>query len=158
MNGCLEKLATSILQIQRLSNHQNEHLIMAFNNFAHPNARDQVFLGSEISSDFESLLLQSRAALDRLTNFITRRYGKRSYTDSGADNPVSCGSNDNTGNGAAPATYFDARFCGEPGVRRSLQVNDATAMSVVATQLPGIGVIRTMVLVIVLCSEDRVVQ
>jgi hypothetical protein len=40
-----------------------------------------VFRGSEISSDFESLLLQSRAALDRLTHFISRRYGKENYTD-----------------------------------------------------------------------------
>jgi hypothetical protein len=81
MNGCLEKLETSILQIQRLSNHQNELLAMAISNFVNPNVRDQVFRGSEISSDFESLLLQSRGALDRLTSFITGRYGKGSYTD-----------------------------------------------------------------------------
>lgn len=81
INGCLAKLETSILQIQRLSNHQNELLALAINNFVNPDVRDQVFRGSEISSDFESLLLQSRAALDRLTSFITGRYGKGSYTD-----------------------------------------------------------------------------
>jgi hypothetical protein len=37
--------------------------------------RDTVFLASEVSSDFESLHLQSRAALDRLTNFISMHYG-----------------------------------------------------------------------------------
>jgi len=81
MNGCLVKLETSILEIHRLSHHQNQLLILAVNNFVNPDVRDQVFQDSEISSDFESLLLQSRAALDRLTNFITRRYGKGSHTD-----------------------------------------------------------------------------
>ena len=81
MNGCLEKPATSILQIQRLSTHQNELLTQAINNLVDRNASDLAFLGSEISSDFEALLLQSRAALDRLTNFISREYGKESYTD-----------------------------------------------------------------------------
>jgi hypothetical protein len=79
MNGCLEKLATSILQIERLSIHQNELLTQAIDAFVNQNCSDAVFLGSEISSDFESLLLQSRAALDRLTNFISRQYGN--YTD-----------------------------------------------------------------------------
>jgi hypothetical protein len=56
MNGCLEKLATSILQIQRLSDHQNELLIQTINNIVNVNISDLAFLGSEISSDFESLL------------------------------------------------------------------------------------------------------
>jgi hypothetical protein len=78
-NGCLEKLATAILQIERLSNHQNHLLTQAINNIIGRNASDAVFLASEVSSDFESLLLHGRAALDRLTNFISRHYGN--YTD-----------------------------------------------------------------------------
>jgi hypothetical protein len=70
MNGCVEKLTTSILQIERLSNHQNQLLTQAIDATKELNPRDAVFLASEVSSDFESILLQSRAALDRLTNFI----------------------------------------------------------------------------------------
>ena len=65
MNGCLEKLATSILQIERLSNHQNQLLTQAIDATKDLEPRDAVFLASEVSSDFESLLLQSRAVLDR---------------------------------------------------------------------------------------------
>jgi hypothetical protein len=70
MNGCVEKLTTSILQIERLSNHQNQLLTQAIDATKELNPRDAVFLASEVSSDFESILLQSRAALDRLTNFV----------------------------------------------------------------------------------------
>jgi hypothetical protein len=77
--GCLEKLATSILQIDRLSNRQNQLLAQAIDSIVKGNANDVVFLASEVSSDFESLLLQGRAALDRLINFISRYYGN--YTD-----------------------------------------------------------------------------
>ena len=56
MNGCLEKLATSILQIQRLSNQQNELLILAINNFVNSNVSDQVFLGGSIQLNRQSLL------------------------------------------------------------------------------------------------------
>lgn len=51
-------------------------------------------------------------------------------TDSGADDPAVCG-----GSGAMPATYFDARFCNS-GIRRLLQVTDATVQTVVSAQLP----------------------
>jgi hypothetical protein len=80
MNGCLVKLATSILQIERLSNHQNQLLTQAIDASKDLKPRDAGFLASEVSLDFELLLLQSRAALDRLTNFISRHYGN--YTDS----------------------------------------------------------------------------
>ena len=42
------------------------------------NRRDTLFLAIEVSSDFESLLLQSRAAFDRLINFISKHYGNDS--------------------------------------------------------------------------------
>ena len=80
MKGCLEKLATSILQIERLSNHQNQLLTQAIDASKDVDSKDAGFQASEVSSDFESLLLQSRAALDRLTNLISRHYGN--YTDS----------------------------------------------------------------------------
>lgn len=51
-------------------------------------------------------------------------------TDSGADDPVACG-----GSGAAPATYFDARFC-NAGIRRLLVVDSALVTTVVAAQVP----------------------
>lgn len=75
MNGCLEKLVTSILQIERLSNHQNQLLTQAIDAAKDMNPRDTLFLASEFSSDFELLLLQSRAAFDRLANFISKHYG-----------------------------------------------------------------------------------
>ena len=55
-------------------------------------------------------------------------------TDSGAADPVACG-----GSGAAPATYFDATFCGDGNLRRLLRVNDATALSVASTQVPAVS-------------------
>jgi hypothetical protein len=80
MNGCLEKVANSILQVERLSNHQNQLLTQAIDATKDLNPIDAVFLASEVSSDFESLLLQGRAAFGRKTNFILRQYGN--YTDS----------------------------------------------------------------------------
>jgi hypothetical protein len=79
MKGCLEKLETSIFQIEILSTHQNQLLALAIDATVNQNTSDAVFLASEVSSDFESLLLQNRAALDRLTNFISRQYGN--YAD-----------------------------------------------------------------------------
>ena len=67
MNGCLEKVANSILQIERLSNHHNQLLTQAIDATKDLNPIDAVFLASEVSSDFESLLLQSQAALERKT-------------------------------------------------------------------------------------------
>jgi hypothetical protein len=80
MRGCLEKLATSILLIERLSNHQNQRLTQAIDASKGLDSKGAGFQASEVSSDFESLLLQSRAALDRLANLILRHYGN--YTDS----------------------------------------------------------------------------
>ena len=55
-------------------------------------------------------------------------------TDSGADDPTTCG-----GSGQAARTYFDATFCGQiQGVRlrRLLTVNRRTAISVADGQVP----------------------
>jgi hypothetical protein len=51
-------------------------------------------------------------------------------TDSGADDPVSCG-----GTGREAATYFDASFCNN-GIRRLLVVNDETVIDVAKNQTP----------------------
>jgi hypothetical protein len=54
-----------------------------------------------------------------------------SSTDSGADDPTTCG-----GTGATPATYFDATFCADGVIRRLLGVNNGTATTVANAQVP----------------------
>ena len=53
-----------------------------------------------------------------------------SSTDAGADDPTACG-----GSGATARTYFDASFC-NGGIRRLLEVNNTTALTVAANQVP----------------------
>jgi hypothetical protein len=53
-----------------------------------------------------------------------------SSTDSGADDPTTCG-----GSGATARTYFDASFCNN-GARRLLTVDAGTALSVAGAQVP----------------------
>lgn len=50
--------------------------------------------------------------------------------DSGAADPTACG-----GTGASPRTYFDASFCNN-GIRRLLEVNNTTVLSVASAQVP----------------------
>jgi hypothetical protein len=51
-------------------------------------------------------------------------------TDSGAADPAACG-----GTGASPRTYFDASFCNN-GIRRLLELNNLTVLSVASAQVP----------------------
>src|SRR5690242_7357944 len=51
--------------------------------------------------------------------------------DSGAADPIACG-----GTGAAPRTYFDAKFCGDGQIRRLLVANNTTALMTAAAQVP----------------------
>jgi hypothetical protein len=64
-------------------------------------------------------------------------------TDSGAADPAACG-----GTGAAPRTYFDAKFCNN-GIRRLLVVNDRTALATASAQVPafhlGIVLVNSLV-------------
>jgi hypothetical protein len=60
-------------------------------------------------------------------------------TDSGAADPVACG-----GTGATPHTYFDASFCNN-GIRRLLEVNNATVHRVVNASLPQAHMIMVLV-------------
>jgi hypothetical protein len=53
MHGCLKKLANSILQIERLSNHQNQLLTQAINASRDYNPTNVAFLANEVSSYFE---------------------------------------------------------------------------------------------------------
>jgi IgA Peptidase M64/von Willebrand factor type A domain len=67
-------------------------------------------------------------------------------TDSGADDPGTCGDG-STGSGATPNTFFDSSFCGGGQVRRGLTCNTAlarsTALSVVAHPSMTMVVVNT---------------
>lgn len=56
-------------------------------------------------------------------------------TDSGADDPGTCGDG-STGSGATPKTYFDSTFCSGGLVRRLLSCDDDTAQNVALAQVP----------------------
>jgi hypothetical protein len=70
IEGCLDKFVTSIFQIDRMITHQNSELTNPLNLVPVPGLfrADSI---RETCSDFEALLLQSSAALDRLTWFIS---------------------------------------------------------------------------------------
>src|SRR5438046_9671291 len=73
-----------------------------------------------------------------------------SSTDSGADDPKTCGSGASLvncgGSGATAKTYFDATFCSDGANRRLLYVNAAMAQQVAAAQVQGYD------LALVLCN------
>jgi len=58
-------------------------------------------------------------------------------TDSGADDPASCGDL-SIGSGAAPKTYFDSTYCGGGSVRRLLTCDSASAKNVAQGQVPEV--------------------
>jgi hypothetical protein len=58
-------------------------------------------------------------------------------TDSGADDPRTCGDG-TTGTGTSVATYFDATFCSDGATRRVLAGNSTTALSVATTEVPQV--------------------
>jgi hypothetical protein len=65
-------------------------------------------------------------------------------TDSGADDPGTCGDG-SAGSGATPKTYFDSTFCGDGNIRRLLTCDSASAQNVAQAQVPEAHV--TMVIV-----------
>ena len=84
--------------------------------------------------------LSTTAPFDTLWTGINVHAVSVSSTDSGAADPVNCGDH-STGSGAAPHTYFDAKFCGDGAIRRLLTVDTASALSVATAQLgraPGV--------------------
>lgn len=60
-------------------------------------------------------------------------------TDSGADDPGTCGDG-SAGSGATARTYFDSTFCGGGSIRRLLTCDSASAFNVARTQVPQVHV------------------
>ena len=61
-------------------------------------------------------------------------------TDSGADDPATCG-----GSGATARTYFDATFCSDGVNRRSLVVSSSTALYAAISQVPEVHTVLVVV-------------
>jgi hypothetical protein len=77
MKGCLDKFVTSMLQLDRMITHQNLELTNPLNLIPIPGVMNSSAI-REACSDFEALLLQSKAALDRLTWFISQQFKQSS--------------------------------------------------------------------------------
>ncbi len=73
LSGCLEKLSATLLQGRRLRRYHDDLLCQAKLMKAGP-ADAAALRGSEACADFEGLLLQGRAALDRLTWFVSHEF------------------------------------------------------------------------------------
>jgi len=73
ISGCLEKLSTSLLQVSRIRSFHQELLNTARVNLG-KGASYAALRGDLACADFESLLLQGRAALDRLTWFVSKEF------------------------------------------------------------------------------------
>lgn len=65
-------------------------------------------------------------------------------TDSGADDPGTCGDG-STGTGATPKTYFDSTFCGDGQVRRLLTCDSASALSVAQARVSKVHIAMVIV-------------
>ena len=70
--GCLEKLGASLLQAHRMKGHHDGLLTIAREMRKKPALA--AFKGAEACADFESMLLQGRATLDRLTWFVSQEF------------------------------------------------------------------------------------
>jgi hypothetical protein len=75
ISGCLEKLSTSLLQVCRIKSFHQELVSTARLNLS-KGACYAALRGDVACADFESLLLQGRAALDRLTWFTAKEFGQ----------------------------------------------------------------------------------
>lgn len=73
ISGCLEKLSTSLLQVCRIKSFHQELVNTARLNLG-KGAGYAALRGDVACADFESLLLQGRAALDRLTWFSAKEF------------------------------------------------------------------------------------
>jgi hypothetical protein len=97
------------------------------------------FQASEIT-DFEDACddfvaaLQAEAWFPVLGGAINVHRLDVASTESGADDPVTCGS-ESTGSGATRATFFDATFC-NGGIRRCLSGNTTLVRDTLDVQLP----------------------
>jgi hypothetical protein len=76
-SGCLTKLSTALFQVQRMKSHHDWLLEVGRDNRADLEKQENAVLalqGKEACADFEGLLLQGRAALDRLTFFLSHQF------------------------------------------------------------------------------------
>ena len=89
-------------------------------------------------ADFLTAFLATKP-YDRLAPAINVFRVNVTSTDSGADDPVATG-----GSGATPRTYFDSSF-GNGGIRRLLECNSSTALTVAAAQVPEFSVVLVVV-------------
>ena len=89
-------------------------------------------------ADFLTAFLATKP-YDRLAPAINVFRVNVTSTDSGADDPVATG-----GTGATPRTYFDSSF-GNGGIRRLLECNSTTALTVAAAQVPEFSVVLVVV-------------
>src|SRR5256885_391897 len=83
--------------------------------------------------------LLSTAPFDRLKSGINIFRVDVASTDSGADDPTTCG-----GPGIVARTFFDASFC-HGGLERALQVDVGTALQVAGQSVPQYGMVIVMV-------------
>ncbi|HLX29531.1 MAG TPA: M64 family metallopeptidase [Casimicrobiaceae bacterium] len=65
-------------------------------------------------------------------------------TDSGADDPLTCGDG-SAGSGAIARTYFDSTFCSGNAIRRLLTCDSASALSVAQARVPAAHVVMVIV-------------
>ena len=65
-------------------------------------------------------------------------------TDSGADDPSTCGDG-SAGSGAVARTYFDSTFCSANAIRRLLTCDSASALSVAHARVPAAHVVMMIV-------------
>ena len=75
ISGCLEKLSTSLLQVSRIKKFHEELINTTILNLG-KGAGYAALRGDIACADFESLLLQGRAALDRVTWFISKEFNQ----------------------------------------------------------------------------------
>jgi len=79
VKSCLDKLSASLLQVGRLKEH-HDNLIAQAKTSARTGTVLIAIGGLEALADFEGLLLHARAALDRLTWFLSARFKNRTQS------------------------------------------------------------------------------
>lgn len=89
--------------------------------------------------------LYATAPFDQLWGGINIYRVDVTSTDSGAYDPPTCSDGSTGTSTTPPKTYFDATFCSGGNIRRLLTVNNSTALSVAAAQVPQ--VLMTLVVV-----------
>ncbi len=77
INGCLDKLSTTLMQVARMRDHHDQLISHARELQKAPPEAHIALAAQEACGDFESLLLQGRAALDRLTWFLAEEFNQR---------------------------------------------------------------------------------